>query len=63
MPLERVYLQTLVVEMVRPLVLLILDLKGGAFFRPSSAFIIQPGRGNIGVAQPILHLGNIRPMI
>ena len=42
---------------------LVTHLKRGAIFRSHLAVIMDPGGGNIGMSQSLLHLGNIRPVI
>src|SRR5713101_3766345 len=41
---------------------LVLDLKGRTLLRPPAAAVIHPRGRDIRMAQPLLHLGNVRPM-
>ena len=38
---------------------LIGDFEGRAIFRPGLAMIVDPGGGDVGVAEPLLHLGDV----
>ena len=39
---------------------LIFDMKRGAVLRTRLSPIIEAGRGDVGVPEPFLHLGNVR---
>ncbi|SEJ50847.1 hypothetical protein SAMN04244579_04630 [Azotobacter beijerinckii] len=36
------------------------DLEGGRIFRPHMAAVVEPGGADVGVAQPLLDLGDVR---